>query len=321
MGRHLLRIPRWPEAEEQLRSASALAEREEILEVQVEALFLLAEAQLNLEKMTDSEQTARRALAFAEEVHGPSSTVSAVARSQLATMLSGQGRAEEAEEEFVAAVAGLETTLGREHERYLSTLNNLGLLWLNHGKPELAEGAFVELIEIGERVRGIDHIEVGRFLQNYATVLVWTDRPDEAVPIYERASAIFRESLPPDNYQRALPLLSLSGIYLDQGRATEAEVVSREALELLENALPAGHAITAVAACRVGRALTALGRATEATPFFDLAVATLAGESGPAKYRHECLIAAAERYAAMGEEPRAEELRETARGLQRLLDP
>ncbi len=320
IGRHLLRIPRWDEAEAQLRSASELAEREELPEVQVEALFLLAEAQLNLEKMAASERTARRALMLAEKTHGSPSAATAVARSQLATTLSGQGRAEEAETVFVDAVAELEKTLGREHERHLSTLNNLGLLWLNHGKPELAEGAFLKLIEIGERVRGADHIEVGRFLQNYATVLVWSDRPDEAAPIYERASAIFRESLPPDNYQRALPLLSLSGIYLDQGRAADAEGVSREALELLKTALPEAHAITAVAACRVGRALTALGRASEATPHFDLAVATLAEEGGPPKYRHECLTAAAERYEGVGEEPRAEELREIVRGLEQLLD-
>ncbi len=292
LGRHLLRVPEYEEAEARLQEAVALADTEGLDHVLVEGLFMLSEAQMYLQKKGESETTARRALALAEERFGPSSSWSAVARAQLATALSAQRRPAEAEPLFVQALEQLEQTLGREHERYMSTLNNLTLLWMNDGRQDLASKALVELIEIGSRVRGPEHIEVGRFLQNYATALVWSERPDDAVPVYERASAIFRASLPPGNHQRALPLLSLSGIHLDAGRPARAEPAAREAVDLLRTALPTGHWTTAVAECRLARALDAQGDLAAAEDHYARATDVLTADVGTPEYREECLRAA-----------------------------
>jgi tetratricopeptide (TPR) repeat protein len=188
---------------------------------------------------------------------------------------------------------------------------------MNIGNIEGAILLLRDLVESGLRVYGDDQPELATVLQNLGTSLVLAERLDEARQVYERVVAINREWMPAANYRRALPLLSLSGIHLEQGQPAAAEAAAREALVTLNAALPAGHYITAVAECRVARALVAQGRTGEAERHFERATPPLVETQSVPEYRRECLAAAAEFHERRGNGAQAARLREVLAAIQR----
>jgi tetratricopeptide (TPR) repeat protein len=161
----------------------------------------------------------------------------------------------------------------------------------------------------GERLHGERHPAVGRDLQNLGAALMRSGALDEAQAVFERVAALYRESLSTKDYVRGLPLLSLSGIHLERQRPAAAHDAARESLEILEAALPDTHYITAVARCRVGRALVDLGRPDEAAPFFAQAAGPLIATRSVPEYRQECLRAAADLFDKRGQPDEARRLR------------
>jgi hypothetical protein len=101
----------------------------------------------------------------------------------------------------------------------------------------------------------------------------------------------------------------LTDLHLRAGRHRDAEGAAREALDTLTVALPEGHFITAVARCRLGRALVGLGRAAAARPLFDLAMPPPIDTANVPAYRTECLSAAADYHEGRGNAAEAVRLR------------
>jgi tetratricopeptide (TPR) repeat protein len=171
---------------------------------------------------------------------------------------------------------------------------------LDSGDPAGAAEQAGLAVQIGERTLGPSHPAVGRYLQNYSKALELLGRTDEAIEGFERTAEVFRKTLPESDYKRATPLLSLAGIYLAQSRSIDAEAAAREALGILTGALPEGHVITAVADCRMGRALIAQSRTDEAQSYFERSTGPLLDTDSFPQYREECLAAAAEFHRSTG---------------------
>jgi len=279
--------------------------------VRIEATRALADSLRFRGQAQASEQPARDALALADAALGPSSVAAALARGTLAQTLGALGQVDEANRLFAAAIDTLEVTLGATHTHRLATMSNLSVLRMTVNDFAGAEALLAELVTVGERVHGPRHPAVAGYLQNLATTQLRLGRLADARERYERAATIYRETLGRDNYRRALPLLSLSGLHLTEQRAGAAEAAAREALDVLRTALPAGHAITAVADCRLARALVALGRPDSAAPAFARAIAPLKSASSVPEYRRECLDAAAVFYRSRGNGAEAARLRAT----------
>lgn len=302
LGRHLIATSQEQLAEPHFRAVLDGPDAESLpVTTHVEAMRALADVERVLDRLDESERTARRAVALVDASIGASSAAGAFARGTLAQTLGLIGRVDEADGLFQQAIGTLERTLGATHGHRLMTMNNLAVLRLNAGRLEGAEALLRETAEVGERVHGPNHPSVAGFLQNHATVLVRLNRADEARERYERAAAIYRETLEPDNYTRALPLLSLAGLDLAAQRAASAEAAAREALHILRAALPSGHAITAVAECRIARALVARAQGPAARPFFERATASLTSATSLPEYRRECLEAAVAFHRARGD--------------------
>jgi hypothetical protein len=106
-----------------------------------------------------------------------------------------------------------------------------------------------------------------------------------------------------------LPLVSLASIHLTERRPAAAEAAAREALTTFADALPEGHYITAVADCRLARALVAQGRKGEAAAHFARATPPLLETRSVPEYRIECLGAAADFHVAQGDSAAAARLR------------
>lgn len=259
-----------------------------------EASGILADAYTILDQFDEAETAARHALALKEKVFGEGSIGAALARVRLAGLLSDALRIDEAMVEFERAIPILESTIGPENGLTLNTLNNLALLKQRAGDLSGAETTYRRLIDARIRAHGPDHLTLGTVYQNLGTVLMLEERFDEAIEMHERADAIYHANLDDDNYMVALPALSMAGIDLSIGRNRRAEREAVRSLSILEAALPAGHAITAVARCRVGRARMAAGNLTRATTPLAEAAAVLADNTDLPRYRAECLDAFAD---------------------------
>ena len=297
LGRHLFAISQTEAAQEQLSAAVEVASSGQVPPLtEVEAFRGLADAQRLGGKLEEAEQSAHRAVDLADSYFGVGSTPSGLARATLATVFSARGKREEADATFRAAIDDLGRTLGADHGTRLSTMNNFALLKMSG--EEFAEAArlLAEVVEIGERVYGADHPEVGHFLQNLGATLARLDRLDEAKVPLERAAQIYRDKVAEDNFVRALPLLTLSEIHLTQRESAAAEATTKQAIDVLERALPPDHAVTAIARCRLARALVQQNRLANAEPHFARSLPPLLETADYPDYRRACLGAAVEFY-------------------------
>ena len=155
---------------------------------------------------------------LAGEVETAVDRAAATARGTLAQTLGLRGRVDEADALFQTAIDTLERTLGADHGHRLATISNWSVLRLNAGDLRGAESLLREIVAVGERVHGAHHPAFAGYLQNLATVLMRLNRPAEARAAYERAAGIYRTTLDMNNHRRALPLVSLSGLHLAEGR-------------------------------------------------------------------------------------------------------
>lgn len=110
---------------------------------------------------------------------------------------------------------------------------------------------------------------------------------------------ILQDALSSD-YRRAQPLLSISAIYLEQGRPKDAEQKAEEALDILEIAVPQEHHERTLANCRLGRAVAAQGRVDEARPLFEQSIDPLLSSVESPYERRDCLAAAAVFFESQG---------------------
>ena len=129
-------------------------------------------------------------------------------------------------------------------------------------------------------------------LQNIATLLSSQGRDDEAVPLLIEVREIFGKVLEPDNYRNAYPDLTLSRIYAGMGDYVAMEASAGRAKDILENAVPTGHAAREMAYCRHGEALIRLGYRAQGKAAIESAIANLAPQKKlPKLYLNECRAA------------------------------
>jgi serine/threonine-protein kinase len=253
----------------------------------------LADIHHDLGQSAEAEPHARRAVELHRAVHGEDAPNTAMAREVLARVLAALGRSDEAQTEFERAIAVLERTFGSDHGITLNALNNLAVFRRGVGDLAGAEQALRGLLEPQARARGAASREVGDTYQNLGSVIAEQGRIDEAAGMHARAAAIYEATLDPGNYLLAFPHLSLAGLELRRNDFAAAEIHARRALATLELTLPADHFATAVARCRLGRALAGQSRRVEAATLIRAAVENLPPETPVPAYREECVDALA----------------------------
>lgn len=232
---------------------------------------------------------ARLAVSESREIWGAEHASTAVKTVGLAAALVRAGRVEEGVSEYGRGIDALARSFGADHPNTLRARQNLALALGRLGDLPAAEAELRTLLALHRDRYGPHSSETASTLQNLGTNLKSQGELDEALALLGEARVAFIASRPAGHYLTALPLLTMAEIHLDRRAWAQAEVVARDALSTLVDALPAGHYITAVAECRWGRALVAQGRVEAGGAALGRAVPLLqASATAPELYVEEC---------------------------------
>ncbi|MFW6083633.1 MAG: tetratricopeptide repeat protein [Gemmatimonadota bacterium] len=221
---------------------------------------------------------------------GPDAPPTAAALVRLADVLDMSGEDEASIPIYRKAVDILERALGEDHNSTLSTLNNLAVT-LNHvGRTSESISVLRRVLEMRTRGAGIWDSNTADAMQNLSAVLKHAGELEEAEELLARAHRIYVAVLPEGDARPAFPLLTRSSIELQREAYSDAEATSRKALGILQTGLPAEHPATAMARCRLGRALLGRGRHAAAEPYLREGTRVAADATRlPPEYRAECL--------------------------------
>jgi esterase/lipase superfamily enzyme/Tfp pilus assembly protein PilF len=264
---------------------------------------------------SDAMPVAQEYVARARERHGEMHPVYATAISWLARVHRDQGRYAEALPYFEQALAIDEKALGPEHPNVGRDLNNIALLFTKTARYAEAEPLYRRAIDIAEKISP-EHPDVSARLNNLAELYSQQHRYSDAEPLLERAVEITAKRSPQEldkwmtsqfnvvgvqlslgqiteaerTLQRMMVLRervsgqpdrlsihALEELYWQQGRYSEAEVLSKRSLELNEKSLGLRHQMTITALNNLAALYWAQGRSREAAPLMQRAL-TLAEE-------------------------------------------
>ena len=243
-------------------------------------LYNMAGIDMRLDDFDAAGKAIEEAKRIDEKVFGPDAVPTAIALDGEARVLEHQKRNGVAEADFRRAIDIFRRRLGPDDGNTVSTMNNLALFLDRRGKLEEAESLLRRVLELRTRTLGAEHGLTADTHQNLASLLEEEGKHDAAERELTRASDIYRHTRPAGDPIRAYPLMTLTEIRLRRGDYRGAERSAREASGILHDALPEGHWITAVADCRLGRALAGQGRLVEARPLMVSAAGDLADQAG-----------------------------------------
>jgi tetratricopeptide (TPR) repeat protein len=159
----------------------------------------------------------------------------------LATVLSDQGKYEEAEEMHRRTLTLNETVLGKEHPSTLTGMNNLALVLSHQGKYEEAEVMYRRTLTLNETMLGKEHPSTLTSMNNLAMVLSYQGTYEEAEEMHRRTLTLSETVLGKEHPDTLTSMSNLATVLSDQGKYGEAEKMYRRTLTLRKLILGAEH--------------------------------------------------------------------------------
>lgn len=229
------------------------------------------------------------ALELAHRYYGVDSLSAALVHAQVATVWSTQENYEQAEPEFLRALAIYEARIGPDHGATISALSNLGTMSLRTGDLDDAERIYREILERSQRKLGTNNQTIANSYQNLATALTRQGRYEESIPLHKKAVEIYDAVLLGDHYIASFPRMSLAYAQIQLGEFPAAEAAAREALDVLRKTMPESW-IAGVAQCLVGVALEGQGLVQQGAEQISASHQLLLGGDVGAPYRELCRL-------------------------------
>lgn len=195
------------------------------------ALNELGAAYRGARKATEARAAYQQALDILRARLGDESDAVAATRNGLANTAMLDGRFEEAQALYLAALAVFEKRLGPTHFRTVTAYNNLGVVL---AEQELYAEAlpYFEKVVAARDAKAADP-KAADAHANLGMVLVELGRLEDAERAFGRAQALL-QGVAVDHFSNAEPLLGLARLALDRQRGAEAEPYLTRALELCE---------------------------------------------------------------------------------------
>jgi tetratricopeptide (TPR) repeat protein len=222
-------------------------------------------------RATEAEQLLKRALAIREKALGPDHPQTIAKRNELALFYLTTGRDAAAVPLVKQLLASGETALGANQPETVASLTELARCYerlaghyarQSGGKTE-AETLLVRALAIKEKVRGPEHPDVARLLENLAFVYGGKDRGAEADALLTRALAIREKELGAEDpgITGLLNLLAVQRTKL--GRVSEAETLLKRILAIMDKARDADHVVMALFLNNLASLYSSQGRTSE----------------------------------------------------------
>ena len=191
--------------------------------------------------LADAQDLFERALALAEEAHGPDHPAVATRLNNLGRLLHDQGDLDGAEDAVRRALAIREAASGLDHPIVATYLNSLGGVLRDRGDLDGAEDAHRRAFAIDEATHGPPPPAFAARLGNFGLVLRKRGDLDGAEDAHRRAFAIDEATHGPDHPQVATHLNNLGAVLHDRGDLDGAEGAYRRALAVFEHKLGPDH--------------------------------------------------------------------------------
>jgi eukaryotic-like serine/threonine-protein kinase len=176
------------------------------------------------------------------------------------------------EADLRAATTGLRRSLGSDHPDTLRSITATGYCLMYQGKYDIAEPLFREAYERRRRTLGPNHRDTLNSARDLAHALGTFGKYKEALPYAEASVNGFRRvpgAVPSSSDIDTLVAKdTLATTYLELGRFTESEALSREAVEESRLLLGDKHPITSQFNSNLGHSLGAQNRPAEAEVYY-----------------------------------------------------
>lgn len=173
---------------------------------------------------------------FGQTVSASLSTFSSLLDNHAVSLLS-QGRLDEALQASVTAVAAARQTVEDEPEempKLFSALQVLGDVERELGDVDAAEASYGEALDVALRTQ-VPARDLAQVRTQLATLLDFSQRETQAIPLYEQAISDYEEMQPPETEVAAQLRNNLAMIYKGMGKYALAEQHYLRSLETLES--------------------------------------------------------------------------------------
>jgi serine/threonine protein kinase/Tfp pilus assembly protein PilF len=157
--------------------------------------------------------------------------------------------------------------LGDDHPDTLRSMNQIGILLQESGRPSEAEEYLRAALERSRRVFGENHASTLIAINNLGALLKSQGKLDEAEPYYVESLEKSRRTLGQEHPDTLVSISNMGTLRQDQGNAAEAEFYHRDALEKRRRVLGEDDRSTLFSLNNLGFLLRAQGRLAEAEPY------------------------------------------------------
>ncbi|MBL8214619.1 MAG: serine/threonine protein kinase [Bryobacterales bacterium] len=192
-----------------------------------------------------AEAPLREALTLQKQVYGSEHRQIADTLSNLAAVLSRQGRDAESEPLARESIDILRKVRPR-HPKLATALNNLGLMLASKGREAEAEPPMRESLEIRRAILPAAHPDQAQSLSNLGWLLTTLHRFDEAETLLTSALEIRRKAFGPSHVLTADALGSLGMLYLERWQPARAAPLLEEALATSVAKIGQKHPVVAI---------------------------------------------------------------------------
>ena len=226
------------QARELIRRARAVLER--LADPDMTARIDLTEASLFVVEATPEKALALMdALVVRRGKRGDH--IDLVAQERRGQALNALGRLKEALAAYEAVCAGREALDGRQHPLSLVALKNVAAMKDALSDYEGARAVLTDVLVRSKENFGEVHPTVARALVNLANSWFHQGRSTEAIPLYEKALALFEQLSPEPSMPKAMTIGNLSSALSDVGRKDEAMALQQKSIDMLEKVLGPEH--------------------------------------------------------------------------------
>ncbi len=170
-------------------------------------------------------------------------------------------------------LAWREQAQGPDHPDTATSLNNLGMLYIQESVFTKAEPLLVRALAIRNRILGTDHPFTALSIHNLAWLYYKQNNNAKAEPLYLRAISIAEKALGPDHPGLALGFNNLGLLYTSQAQYAKAEPFYLRGLRIREKALGPDHLDTATSLISLGLHYNKLNVYGKAEPLLRRALA------------------------------------------------